>query len=356
MEKYKIITIFSVKMQSSSNGIDKFYRLTDEVTNMNVTELLQAAQVRDLTKEEAVQLLNIKNCSEEYHELLKTADLMTRKEFHNKAYIFSQIGLNASPCPMNCRFCSMAASNYVMGTKFQKTMADIEEIKETADRLIKAGTHDLFLMTTADYPTDEYIAIGAEIKKILPEGVRLVANIGDFDKETAEKLIQAGFTGVYHIRRLGEGKDTDIKPERRIQTLHTIKDAGLELYYCVEPIGPEHTYDEIADEMFRAKEFGVEAMAAMRRTPVPGTPLADKGMITAAELTKIGAVTRLVTKPTRSMNIHEVTPMTLIAGINQLYAEAGANPRDKVEDTSANRGYSVERVIELFKDAEYELA
>lgn len=323
---------------------------------MSIKELLQEALTRELTKEEAVQLLNIKNCSEEYHELLKTADLMSRKEFHNKAYIFSQIGLNASPCPMNCKFCSMAASNYVINNEFHKTMADIEEIKESVRRLVEAGTHDLFLMTTADYPIDEYLSIGSEVKKILPQGVRLVANIGDFDKDTAEKLVAAGFTGVYHICRLGEGKDTDIEPERRIRTLHTIKDAGLELYYCVEPIGPEHTYEEIAAEMFRAKEFEVEAMAAMRRTPVPGTPLADKGMITAAELTKIGAVTRLVTKPTRSMNIHEVTPMTLIAGINQLYAEAGANPRDQVKDTSSSRGYSVERVIELFKDAEYELA
>lgn len=323
---------------------------------MEITELLHEAQLRDLTKEEAIQLLNIKNCSEEYHELLKTADIMSRREFHNKAYIFSQIGLNASPCPMNCKFCSMAASNYVMENKFHKGMADIEELKEIVRRLVEAGTHDLFLMTTADYPIDEFLAVGSEIKKILPPTVRLVANIGDFDIGAAQKLSAAGFSGVYHICRLGEGKDTDIKPERRIQTLHAVKDAGLDLYYCVEPIGPEHTYEELVEEMFRAKEFGVEAMAAMRRTPVPGTPLAEKGVITATELTKIGAVTRLVSKPTRSMNIHEVTPMTLIAGVNQLYAESGANPRDTEKDTASHRGYSVERIIELFKDAEYEVA
>lgn len=323
---------------------------------MHTTELLQEVQKRDLTREEAIQLLQIRNCSEEYHELLKTADLMSRKEFHNKAYIFSQIGLNASPCPMNCKFCSMAESNYMMENTFKKTIADIEELKDTAKQLVEAGTHDLFLMTTADYPISEYLAIGSEIKKILPKGVRLVANIGDFDQGTADDLVNAGFTGVYHIRRLGEGKDTDINPERRLQTLHLIQNAGLELYYCVEPIGPEHTYEEIVDEMFRAKEFGEKAMAAMRRTPVPGTPLADKGMITAAELTKIGAVTRLVTKPSRSMNIHEVTPMSLLGGVNQLYAEVGANPRDQLEDTSSGRGYSVKRVIELFRDAEYKLA
>ena len=131
---------------------------------------------------------------------------------------------------------------------------------------------------------------------------------------------------------------------------------GLELYYCVEPIGPEHTYEEIADEMLRAREYDVKAMAVMRRTPVLGTPMAEKGMISACELTKIEAVTRLVSKPSRSMNTHEVTPMTLIAGVNQLYAEVGANPRDHVDDTAGNRGYGVIKTIELLQDAEFEMA
>ena len=119
----------------------------------------------------------------------------------------------------------------------------------------------------------------------------------------------------------------------------------------MEPIGPEHTYEEIVDEMLRAREYDVKAMAVMRRTPVLGTPMAEKGMISACELTKIEAVTRLVSKPSRSMNTHEVTPMTLIAGVNQLYAEVGANPRDHVDDTAGNRGYGVIKTIELLQDA-----
>ena len=323
---------------------------------MKIEKLLVEASRRNLTKEEAVALLNIDNKSDLFYELIKTANRMTREEYDNKAYIFSQIGLNASPCSKNCKFCSMAQSNYVMEGEFQKTMEDIDDILETVRQLVKAGTHDVLLMTTADYPVEEFLKIGAAVKGILPEGVRLVANIGDFDKDTAQDLLTAGFTGVYHIRRLGEGKDTDIDPARRIKTLEVIREAGLELYYCVEPIGPEHTYEEIADEMLRAREYDVKAMAVMRRTPVLGTPMAEKGMISACELTKIEAVTRLVSKPSRSMNTHEVTPMTLIAGVNQLYAEVGANPRDHVDDTAGNRGYGVIKTIELLQDAEFEMA
>lgn len=323
---------------------------------MTNRELIGKAVNIELTKEEVVQLLKIENNSEDFHELIKAANLRGRKVYDNKAYIFSQIGLNASPCPMNCKFCSMAESNYVMNTKFHKTMDDIEDLKETARQLVDAGTHDLFLMTTADYPLSQFLEIGREIRKVLPERVRLVANIGDFDESTAKMLVEAGFTGVYHIRRLGEGKDTDIDPDQRIRTLDTIYHSELELYYCVEPIGPEHTYEEIADEMLRARQYKVQAMAAMRRTPVPGTPLAEKGMINAVELTKIGAVASLVTKPGRSMNLHEVTPMSLIAGVNQLYAELGANPRDNVGETADNRGYGVIKTRELLLDAGYDMA
>ena len=43
------------------------------------------------------------------------------------------------------------------------------------------------------------------------------------------------------IVRLREGKDTDIPPQRREKTLQAIAESGLDLYYCVEPIGKEHT-------------------------------------------------------------------------------------------------------------------
>jgi hypothetical protein len=69
-------------------------------------------------------------------------------------------------------------------------------------------------------------------------------------------------------------------------------------------------------------------MAVMRRTSIPGTPLAHHGAISTPELGKIAAVSLLVVRPTRAMNVHEVTEMSLLAGINQLYAGAGANPRD----------------------------
>ncbi|GKX30721.1 radical SAM protein [Vallitalea longa] len=315
-----------------------------------ITQLLEKEEVLD--KNEIVQLLNVNMNSKDFYSILNKANELTRNEFQNKGIIFAQIGLNAEPCSANCKFCSMGANHYSLDSTWKKSADEV--LFEIRD-LVKKGINDLFLMTTADYPMEDYLKIGSEVKRILPEGVRLVANIGDFDVDTAKELKKVGFTGVYHIHRLREGIDTDIKPEKRLKTLAAIAHENLELYYCVEPIGPEHSYEEIADEIIRARENNVSVMAVMRRIPVKGTPLYDKGQISARELAKIAAVSRIASKPKRAMNAHEVTPMTLICGVNQLYAEYGANPRDHLSITEDSRGYCVDDVKKMLIDADYEI-
>ena len=208
-------------------------------------------------------------------------------------------------------------------------------------------------MTTANYDIEKFLKISEKVKALLPEDVKFIANIGDFDDVIAGRLKAVGFTGVYHIVRLGEGQDTDLPVAQRIATLDAIKGAGLELIYCVEPIGPEHTYEQMADEMLRARHYGVDVMACMKRVGVPGTPLFDKGEITDLELTKIVAAARLVTRPKTSMNVHEPKAMALLAGVNQLYAEIGVNPRDCAVETSDNRGFSIANVREMLRQANY---
>lgn len=303
-----------------------------------------------LSKEDAVALLSIDNHSPLFYELLSKANELSRKEYGERGYIFAQIGLNSAPCSGNCKFCSLAADNYMVDTETEKTK---EEIISQAKCVAEENADALFLMTTADYPLNKFLDIAAEVKKYLPEEMMYIANIGDFDETTAKKLKEVGFTGVYHIVCLDEGKATSISVEQRLRTLDAVRSAGLELLYCIEPIGPEHTYEQIADEMIRAREYNVNIMAAMKRVAVSGTQLYDKGEITDLELTKIVAVARLVTRPKQSMNVHEPKAMALLAGVNQLYAEIGINPRDCHSNTQDNRGYSIDKVRDMLRQADY---
>ena len=303
-----------------------------------------------LSKDDIVKLLNTDNFSSEFYLLLSKANEMSRIQYKNKGYIFAQIGINAKPCTGNCKFCSLAKDNYTIGSEFEKSL---DEVVAQVASIELNKLDSLFLMTTADFSFKKFIKIGEAVKKIIPTHVHLIANIGDFDDEMAKALVKTGFSGVYHIVRLREGIDTGIPKETRIQTLNAAKQNGLDILYCVEPIGSEHTYDEIADEIIRARDYNVEVMAIMGRTSVKGTPFENSEELTEIELTKIAAVTRIAVNPKKSMNIHEPKRMPLLAGINQFYAEIGINPRDTVKDTENSRGKSINEVEKMLNSANY---
>ncbi len=304
----------------------------------------------NLSDGEILDLLRIDTESHDFYRLISKSNELSRIKFKNKGIVFTQIGINAEPCSKNCKFCSMGFDHYSLDSEWQK---DISTLKKELVNLQQFEINDLFLMTTGDYSIDKFMEIAKELKPLLKPGQRYVANIGDFDFNTAQKLKKIGFTGVYHINRLREGIDTLIPTEIRERTIEATLNSGLELYYCIEPIGPEHSYEELLVEIKRARDLKISVMAAMRRIPVPGTPLFDLGKITASELTKIVAVTNIVVNPERAMNVHEPTQMALLAGVNQLYAEIGANPRDTKSNTETSRGFTPDKAWDMLSESGY---
>lgn len=304
----------------------------------------------NLTDKEILDLLEIKTDSADFYRLISKSNELSRNKFKNKGLVFAQIGMNAEPCTKNCGFCSMGQNHYSLESVWEK---DISTLKDDFTRLLEFDINDFFLMTTADYPQEKFTEVARELKPLLKPEHRFVANIGDFDLDLAKELKRVGFTGVYHINRLREGVDTLVPTEAREKTIQAIQDAELELYYCIEPVGPEHSYEELMHEIKRAKDLNIAVMAVMRRIPVPGTPLFHLGKITAAELTKIVAVTHIVVNPRRAMNVHEPTQMALLAGVNQLYAELGANPRDTQSDTQKSRGFTPDKAWDMLSESGY---
>jgi biotin synthase len=195
-----------------------------------------------------------------------------------------------------------------------------------------------------DFDRARLLTVIEALRKEIPAQTQIVLNTGDFDLALARELKAAGAAGAYHILRLREGVDTALDPVRRKQTIAAIREAGLDFYYCCEPIGPEHTAQELADQIFFGIEQGCFQHAAMRRVGVPGTPLASKGQITEARLAQIVAVVALAAlgcRATRSIAVHEPNLLGLAAGANTIYAETGVNPRDTAQDTTGSRGFDM---------------
>ncbi len=303
---------------------------------------------QSLELDDVIKMLEVEVLSEEYYKLIQFANAYARRTFNNQGVIFAQIGVDAAPCSINCKFCMLAADHF---KEKNRSHLELESVKHRAKSLVKANASEVFIMSTAEYEPDMFLRIGQEVRKCIGDDVRMVANTGDFDLSYAQKLVAAGFSGVYHICRLQEGVDTQASVEERLQTLDAIQEAGLELYYCVEPIGPEHTNEQIAEEILRAKNRNVNVMAVMRRVNFEESPMVHLGEISAVRMALICAVSVLCVRPKRAMGVHEPEIVSLLAGANQLYAESGNNPRDVFENTEEHRGFSVFDAKKMLKEA-----
>jgi biotin synthase len=303
------------------------------------------------SKQECCRLLSFREQSLETGVLMAAADHISRRRFNNNAVLLGQIGIETRPCPGRCKFCAFGEGH----TLFERSQLSMEQILERALAFSERGDLcALFLMTMHDFDFQKLLNIVSAVRRTIPSQTQIVVNTGDFDGAQGNELRSAGVAGAYHICRLREGVDTEFAPAQRIRTLEAIKKAGLDLYYCCEPIGPEHTPEELADQMFIGIDYRCSQHTAMRRVYVPETPLASRGQITERRLAQIVAVVTMAalgSNETKSIAVHEPNLLGLCAGANAIYAETGANPRDTAADTAHHRGLDMNDCRNMLREA-----
>ena len=167
-------------------------------------------------------------------------------------------------------------------------------------------------------------------------------------------MIVSGIDVVYHSLRLGEGQTTCFRPEERKATLAAVRDSDLKLAHLVEPVGPEHTDDEIADVLMTALSNGAALSGAMARINVKGTPFESHDPLPDLRLAQIVAITRIcggVNVP--DICVHPPRKEALEWGSNVVVVETGAVPRNDAECSAEWQGFTVADAKQLFRDAGY---
>jgi biotin synthase len=307
---------------------------------MNFDDLVRKARDGEsFTKDDLVHMLGYPPESRESYQIMAEANRISKDLTGNKAEVHAQLALNRGPCPGNCAFCSFAQVNGVFKDETRLTpeqaVAYVEEFE--AD-----GANAIFVMATAHYPFEQFIEISQEIRRHHQPETIMIANVGDQSLERAQAIKEAGFTGVYHALRLREGIDTRLSPQVRKESIRNFQEAGLRVGTCVEPVGPEHSNEELAEAILFTGSFDAAFSGAARRIAIPGTELARRGMITELRMAQIVAVTRLcVSRTIRGNCTHEPCTLGGMAGANLFWAEVGANPRDITEKTEEGRGETV---------------
>ena len=283
-----------------------------------------------LSREEVRKLFEIPERSRDAALLRWAGQELSLRAANGIAEIHGQIGLNSTKCPMDCNFCSFAKSAHCRTEDFELTR---DEVVEYAKIQMENRVNLILLLCTASYKFDKLLEMAEAVREAIGPDFPLLANCDDLTYEKAVKLRAAGVNGCYHAARMGEGRDTKIPVEKRLQTFANLRRAGLSLQTCVEPIGPEHTVDELVEATFRCIAQNPKSGGAARRVAVEGTKLYEKGMITEVRNADYVAIYRLASGLKPRLNCSANTVMTAASGANQMWVELGLNPRDLLSRT-----------------------
>ena len=318
-----------------------------EAFDKNVLEIIdKAMEGNGLTREETRDLYSVGPYTKEAALIRWAGQELSMQATGGIAEIHAQIGLNATTCPKNCLFCSFARVNDVRKGVYEVPKADVLEY---AKRYVDQGANLLLMLTTASYKFEMLEDMVASVREVIPADMPLLINTEDLSLERAKRLKAAGAQGAYHAVRMREGVDTTIPVEERMATFANLREAGLKLSTCVEPVGPEHTPDELTEATFRCIESDPKTSGVGRRISVPNTKLYDRGMLNDVEVAVMVAIYRLATGIDYQLNCSAGTSMAASAGANLAWAEVGTNPRDTVERTEhGGRGDNIAQLRKMF--------
>lgn len=282
----------------------------------------------------------------------KTARHMARLLAGNRGKVWAAIGVDCVPCPMDCAFCAFGQSRGIV-RRARRWRG--EEVVRAAAAFAAAGASWVVLRTTEAYGLEALCGLAARVRNVLPSSCCLVANTRQLDGPGAASLRRAGVGLLYHALRLGEGRDTPFDPRTRRQSLHRIHAEGLGPAHLVEPVGSEHTGEEIADVLLAGLESGTKVCGVMARVPVPGSPLASFPPVSGGRLAQLVAVTRLCCGPgTPDICVHPPVAQALDWGANVLVVETGAIPRDEEGAVRGPwQGFSVAEAARLLASCGY---
>lgn len=283
---------------------------------------------KGLERTELIRLLAIDPDSEACERLGQAARRVASQVTGDRAYLWGAMGVDYKACPMNCDFCSLGEAWGIVEPDHERDFSEteiIESVRDYAENKVRW----IVLRTTEFYSLEVLSELIGKIRRTVPGRYEIGLNVGEFDLEKANALHRAGVNFIYHSLRLGEGRDTRFKPEERLKTLRAVKDSPLKLVFLVEPIGIEHSNEEIADICLCAIEHQAIVTGGMARVPVPGTPLGVHPQIPENRLAQIIAVTRLAGgSRVPDICVHPASPKAMRFGANVAVVETGSIPRD----------------------------
>lgn len=258
---------------------------------------------RQLTADEALMLLRTPN--EDLLALLDAAFLVRREYFGLSVQLYFLMNAKSGLCPEDCNYCSQSKVSSAPVPKYNILQRD--KLLAAAELAARRQAKTYCLVISARGPNEREMKA---VEEIVPEikakyGLDICACLGLLTAEQARRLKACGVDRVNHNLNTSEEYYAKICSTHthadRVQTLHHVRDAGLEL--CSGGIvGMGETQADVVSMAMQLRELRTESIPVNFLNSIDGTPLQKTSDLTPQDCLRTLAMFRLV-NPTSELRI-----------------------------------------------------
>ncbi len=258
--------------------------------------LEKAEQGKTLSKEEAIQLLKIKD-KNELELLFSTANKIRQVHLKNSCCVHGIIEFS-NYCRNNCSYCGIRNENATL----QRYRIDTDEIVDIADNAVnKLGFKALVLQSGENvwYTTEKLVEIIKRIKQKC--GVLLFMSVGSRDRDCYTAMYEAGARGILLrfetsnselYAKIHSGPKADF--QHRIELLKHAAKLGY-IIATGSLVGlPGQTEEDLINDILLTKSLETEMYSFGPLIPNPKTPLANAPLTNINTVLKVIAISRLL--------------------------------------------------------------
>ncbi len=240
----------------------------------------------------------------------------------------SLINAKSGACPEDCAFCSQSVRFHTGVDVY--AFLDLDQVLEAARATRSAGATQFCIVVAVRGPEERLLRKVIDAVHAVHDetGLEVACSLGLLTLEQAERLAAAGVRRYNHnletCRELYPSICTTHTWDDRVETARFAKDAGMELC-CGGILGMGETLEQRIDFAFELAELDPCEVPINLLDPRPGTPLADRPLLTPREALQSIALFRLVLPRAwlrlaggRERVLGELQSMGLLAGANAL--------------------------------------
>jgi len=276
----------------ATNSISRWHRLADD-----------ALAGRRLSAEEALSVLESPDV--ELLDLLSAAYRVRRRHFGNRVQLYFLMNAKSGLCPEDCAYCSQSKVSEAEIPRYN--ILNREKLLDGARLAAKRDAKTYCIVISARGPTEREIdAVATIVPEIKSQyDLKICACLGLLTPSQAERLKACGVDRVNHNLNTGEGYYGEICSTHtfrdRVDTLHAVRDAGLEL--CSGGIvGMGESKSDVVEMAVTLRDLGVHSIPVNFLNPIDGTPLEGTNQLNPRYCLKVLAMFRLL-NPDREIRV-----------------------------------------------------